>query len=133
MSVPGQFAVWGLLLTGDEVRIDTPNGLATKQHEAFHHYSRSITLSDTNALSLPASIKGWALVSDGTDAAIFRVNSDGTTIGQMAETANADQTGSTDASTNIEYGDITADDACQVKNTSGSDMDLEVVLFYKDA
>lgn len=128
MSIQGQMLPWGLELTGDEIRESTPNGFASKQHEAFHLYSRSVTLGDTESLSLPESIKGFVVFGNDTDGGVAQVDTDGTVV-LISSTAGAGTAGSD----NLQIADVTADDSTQIVNNSGSGFDLEVVLFYKDA
>lgn len=120
------FKRWGIDPSGGN-GINFLEKIATQGHEPFNHYSRNVTLADTNALSLPAAVEGFCLLTDGTDAAVIIVNSDGTVVEGFASTANIDTAGGG----NIQPGDLTADDATQIKNTSGSDMDLRVVFFYR--
>lgn len=128
MSTPGELIPWGLNIYKGSITENTPKGFQSKDHDPFHLYSKSVTLANNETLDLPASIKGFAVVGDGSDGAVFQVQSDGTVV-EIASTGNA----GTGGGGNIQFGDVDGgNDSTQIVNVSGSEMDLEVVMFYKD-
>lgn len=119
------FKRWGILPSGDSVNFRNP--IATNEHEEFHHYSRQVTLADTNALSLPASVEGIFFVKDGGDSGVIGVYADGT-VDILASTSGVTTPG---GGGDIQIGDITSDDSTQIRNDSGTDSDLTVIGFYR--
>lgn len=125
MGAIDQFLIWGIDPRGEDVISQNP--FATNDHEAFHHYSRQLTLADTNALNLPASIEGPFFVKDGGDSGVIGVYADGT-VNLLATSSGVSVPG---GGGDIQIGDITSDDSTQIRNNSGSDSNLTVIGFYR--